>query len=109
MSIEITLSESGKKIALRSPKVSRLGEIEEAQVKMLSGDMELHDFRMLVLGETYPEMKEEVQDWPASDLTQLINSVLRYAQGGPDAIKNSLPSGAGTQTQKAVQPSAATA
>ncbi len=96
MPVEITLSESERKITLRSPKVRKLVDIEAAQVQMLSGDMELQDFRALVIAHTYPELKEEIQDWPAADLTQLVNSVLRYSQGGPDAIKNSSRSGTGT-------------
>lgn len=109
MPVQITLSESGRKVDLRSPKVKKLQEIESAQMRMLSGEMDLQDFRMMVLDETYPELKTEVQEWAAADLTQLVNSVLRYAQGGPDAIKNSCPSGTGTQTRKVEQPSAETA
>lgn len=94
---KIKLTESGKEIELKSPKVKDLALIEEAQKKMIAGETTLQEFRMLIMKKVYPEIKK-LDDWYASDLTQLCNVVMRYAQGGPDAVKNLLTPTDGTQT-----------
>jgi len=94
---KIKLPEQNKIIELRSYKAKDQAEVEKKQQKLAQGEIGLHEFRKYVVGLCYPEFVDSVDDWPAADLSYLVNLVLRYSVGGPDAVKNSLVSGSITE------------
>ena len=91
---DLQLPDSGKKIRLRSYLAREQAVVDEAHSHMVQGDISLYEFRKKILELVYPDLKAE--EMTAADLAYLTTTILKYAAGGPEAVKNSLMSGSGT-------------
>lgn len=99
--LNITLSENNKIIDLKSYTPAQMREITKKEVEIRESDAEnaLLESRLHVLGLVYPELKDDLENWPMSAISELYTLTVRYSVGGKDAVKNSLTSGNGTQAE----------
>lgn len=99
--MKITLPVSGKEVELAVWPWDKAKSFFPRAAAFLKDGHSNDEWMEHVLTESYPPAVLEDVFLSAPDAVALYNDTLRYNKNGPEAVKNSLRSGNGQQTQTA--------